>query len=201
MGHMVENKTENTELICIKCNSKLFDDNVIDKYPDIFSVYLCPQCGNENDRWILFGFGKRPNLESIIRAQFLDSYLHNQEMNYNQIIQSIKEKYSNENFEDNDIIAALNTVYVKYIKKRGIKGNRYPKDSERLVDEKFYKIIISKNNRFEDFFNGKPRIIRQWDLKHLNFDLDELKIIMRNNGKVRYENRWNAAINYFQNTP
>ena len=198
MIHMVEIKIENNEMICLKCSSKLFDNNKIEDYPNEFSVYLCPQCGNENDWWML-GKGKRTNLESIIRAQFLDSYLYNQEINYDQIIQLIKEKYKNENFEDNAIIATLNRVCKNFIKKRGIKANRHPKTSERFVDERFYKIIISDHNNFEDFFNGKPRIIRQWDLKHLKFNLNDLKKIIKNNGKVRYENRWNAAINYFQN--
>jgi len=194
---MVEIKTENNKMICIKCGSKLLDDNKIKNYPSIFLVYLCPQCGNENDWWML-GFDKIKNLESIIRAQFLDSYLYKEEINYNQIIQLLKEKYNNDNFEDNAITASLNDV-CNLMKNRGMKLNRYPKKSERLTDEKFYKIIISDHNNFEDFFNGQPRIIRQWDLRHLKFDLIELKKIMKTNGKVRYENRWEAAINYFLN--
>ena len=127
----------------------------------------------------------------------MDSYLYKEEINYNQIIQLIKEKYNNDTFEENAIIASLNDVY-NLMKSRKMKLNRHPK--ERLTDEKFYKIIISDQNNFEDFFNGKPRIIRQWDLKHLKFDLHELNKIMKSNGEVRYENRWEAAINYFLNS-
>ena len=62
MIHMVE-KTENNKMICIKCGLKLLEDNKIKNYPSIFLVYLCPQCGNENDWWTL-GFDKGKNVST-----------------------------------------------------------------------------------------------------------------------------------------
>ena len=190
---MVKLDNENVEKNCSNCNEKITDHHKIDDYPDEFSVYLCPECGQENDWWILYGFDKGTNRESIIRALFLDSFLQRKEIIYDQSIQHIKEKHKDENYSDNAINNDLNRLFIGVLEKKGIKANRYP--TSKLHDEKCNKIIISNNNTLDDFFN--KGVVRQWDLKHLTVDLRELKKKIKNNEKIRYKNRWMIAFDYF----
>lgn len=190
---MAEFDNEKNEKQCINCGEKINDKCELDKYPHEFSVYLCPECGYENDWWMLYNFGKNTNRESIIRALFLDSFLQRKEINYDQVIHHIKEKCKDENLLDNAIQNDLNRLFIEVLENKEIKADRYPKS--KLYDEKYNKIIISENNTLDDFFN--KRIIRQWDLKHLTFDLTELREKIKNNEKLRYKNRWLASIDHF----
>lgn len=178
---------------CINCGEKINDKCKLDKFPPEFSVYLCPECGYENDWWMLYKSDKNTNRESIIRALFLDSFLQRKEINYDQVIHHFKEKCKNENLLDNVIQNDLNRLFIGVLENKKIKADRYPKS--KLHDEKYNKIIISENNTLDDFFN--KRIIRQWDLKHLTFDLTELREKIKNNVKLRYKNRWLASIDFF----
>lgn len=191
---MPELNDKNEKDVCIKCNEIILEKNKLNNYPSTFSTYLCPQCGHENEWWILIGFDKDIKIESIVRALSFDAYLNGNEMIFDQIIQYIQEKYDRENFQDDSIQATLNNLYRDVLKKKQIEAIRYP--INKLHEEKFNKIVISKNNKFENFFNN--RIIQQWDLKHLQLkDLEELNEAIKKNGNIRYENRWNAAIDYF----
>ncbi|MFZ2410164.1 MAG: hypothetical protein WAW23_01195 [Candidatus Methanoperedens sp.] len=185
------------EIYCNSCKEKLTEGCKLSNYPDEFSVYLCPGCGHENEWWILYGFDKGTNLESIIRALFLDSFLKGKEIMYDQFIQDIKEKYKDENFSSDAIHNGLNRLFNNVLVKNRIEANRYP--INKLHDEKYNKIIISHDNTLEDFFN--KRIIRQWDLKHLTIGLNELKRKINSNQKIRHKNRWLVAFNYFSTAP
>lgn len=194
---MKETDKKNDEKHCIKCNEKINDTNKQDKYPEEFSVYLCPGCGHEIDWWILYDFDKGENRESIIRALFLDSFLQGKEIVYDQVRQHIKEKYKDVPFSDDAIQNDLNRLFINVLEKKGIKAQRYP--ISKLHDEKYNKIVISHNTTLDDFFN--KRVIRQWDLKHLTIDLKELKEKIKNNEKIRWKSRWIVAFDHFLSPP
>ena len=183
------------EIKCIKCGAKLSEGDKLPNYPSSFTVYKCPICGYENEWWTLYGFGKGTNLESIIRALALDSFLQKKEIRYPQVVQHIQEKYEDAKYSVDSIQGALNRVFRDVLKGKGISADRYP--SNRLSDEKYNKIRISSNNTLDVFFN--KRIIRQWDLQHLifDFDLHELKKKIKSDPVIRYKDRWLAACNYF----
>ncbi len=54
-------------------------------------AHLCPECGHENDWWILYNFDKGETRESIIRALFLDSFIQGKEIVYDQVRRHIKD--------------------------------------------------------------------------------------------------------------
>jgi hypothetical protein len=194
---MKETDKENDEKHCIKCNEAINENNKMEKYPEEFSVYLCPGCGHEIDWWILYDFGKGDNRESIIRALFLDSFLQGKEIVYDQVRQHIKEKYKYMTFSDDAIQNDLNRLFINVLEKKGIEAPRYP--TSKFHDEKYNKIEISQNTTLDDFFN--KRVIRQWDLKHLTIDLKELKEKIKNNEQIRYKNRWIVAFDHFLDSP
>jgi hypothetical protein len=184
------------EINCIICNEKLSEKCKLNCYPEEFSVYLCSGCGHENEWWILSGFDKdtKGELEPIIRALFLDSFLQGKEIMYPQVVQHIKEKYKDANYSVDAVQNALNRLFMDVLVKKEILADRSP--ISKLHNEKYNKIIISHDNTLDDFFN--KRIIRQWDLKHLTIDLKELKEKIRRYPKmIRYKNRWLAAFDYF----
>lgn len=181
------------EIYCISCNEKLHEECKVDNYPHEFSVYLCRGCGHDNEWWILYDFDKGTNLECIIRALFLNSFLQGKEIMYDQVVQHIKEKYKESNYSVDAIHNELNRLFKEVLVKKGIEADRYP--MSKLHNEKYNKIIISHDNTLDDFFN--QRIIRQWDLKHLTIDLKELKEKIKSNQKIRYKDRWLVAFDYF----
>ncbi|MCK4798047.1 MAG: hypothetical protein KAT05_11730 [Spirochaetes bacterium] len=191
---MPELDDETKKDVCIKCNGIILEKNKLNNYPSEFSTYLCPQCGFENEWWILKHFDKGFNRKSIVRALSFEAYLNGNEMVFDQIIQYINKKYIDENISEDSIQDAFNNLFEKVLEPKNIEATRCPLN--RLHDEKFNKIVISQNNKFEDFF--EKRILRQWDLKYLQLtDLEKLNEAIKKNGKIRFENRWSAAIDYF----
>ena len=179
------------EYFCIYCNEKMSEKCKLNSYPREFMVFRCPECGYLNDWWALHDMG-RGTLKSIIRALFLDSFLQGKEIMYDQIVLYIKERYECEKFTEKKIRDVLNSVFHELDDKK-ISVKRYPLN--KLSSEKFYKIIVNHDN-IADFFN--KRIIYQWDLQHLTFDLKELKEKIKSiTKKIRYKNRWLAAFDYF----
>jgi hypothetical protein len=73
---------------------------------------------------------------------------------------------------------------------------------EKLTNKYIYKtyiLIRYKTSYKRRAFSARyKRIINQWDLQHLTFDLKELKEKIKNITKIiRYKERWLAAFDYF----
>ena len=74
---------------CINCSEILYEKYLLKEYPHEFHVYLCPNCGHENDWWIVHGYDEitEGQLESIVRAFSFDSFLQGKEIMYHQAVQ------------------------------------------------------------------------------------------------------------------
>jgi len=186
----------NTVLKCQKCDAILKEDYKAKGRgcSSLYEFYRCPICNYENDFWIVMEWFKYVNLEPIVRAKFFESYLYNKEIDYDRIMLDIKFEYPSENFTIETVQNTLNNSYREHLVNRHIKAKRIP--IPRMPDEKFYKIIISQNNNFEDFFNN--RVIRPWHLSYFKeVDLQIFKRKIKENSHIRFKKRWLAAVDFF----
>lgn len=210
---MAELNNEIDKKQCINCGLEIDDKCKIDRYPDEFLVYLCPDCGYENDWWITYNFGENIIRESMIHALFFESYYKNKDLKYDKAIEIVRQNIENSDLEDdikNHIVenieeytrSRINDLFNeftgnKFIIPKNVKIHavRHPK---KLHNEQYNRIQISQSqNSLADFFNN--RVIRQWDLKYLDMDLNELRDEIKKDKEIRFKNRWLAAIDYFLN--
>lgn len=190
---------------CINCSNNLDNEYIYpskDCKKNDFKIYICNKCSFENEGW-MFSIPNEINRQSITRAYFFESFYHNNEINYDDSIKYIKnfilnrdEKHfqlDNEDEINEKIRRDIHAIFSKF-KNKNVLIQRNDADTP---NEKYEKIIISQDNKFEIFFN--KRLIRPWDFIYIKSDLNLIKKEISTNGNIKCNERWQNVIDFFLN--